>query len=51
MFVVGHIAKLVAHDSGVANYGVDVGMGMAINPGVYAAIYNEVAQFCGEGSI
>ena len=40
MLVIIHIAELVAHNSGVANRGVDVGMRMAINPGIYAAVGN-----------
>jgi hypothetical protein len=47
MFVIVHIAELVAHDSGVANRGVNIGMRMSINPGIDATVGNIVAQFCG----
>ena len=51
MLVIIHIAEQVAHNSGVANRGVDVGMRMAINPGIYAAVGNIVAKFCGEYTV
>ena len=51
MFVIVHIAELVAHDSGVANRGVDIRMRVTINPDVNSTVSNIVAQFCGEGSV
>ena len=47
----GGVAELVADTMGVTYYLVDVAVGMAINPGVYAAVGNIVAKFCCEGSI
>ena len=46
MLVVVDVTELIAHDSCVANSGVDVRVGMAIDPDVDAAVCNG-----GEGSI
>ena len=51
MFVVINVTELIAHDSGVANRGVDIRMRVTINPDVNSTVSNIVAQFCGEGSV
>lgn len=51
MLIVRYIAELVAHDPGVANYGVDIRVGVAINPNVYAAVGNVIPQFCSKSSV
>ena len=45
MLVLKRIAQLVADNSGVADNGVDIGMGMTINPYVYTTVCNEGAKF------
>ena len=45
------VAKLVADTMGLADYLVDVAVGMAINPIVYPAISNVVGKFCSEGTV
>lgn len=51
MLVLNRIIQLVADNSGVADNGVDIGMGMTINPYVYTTVCNEVAKFSRETRI
>ena len=51
MFIVVYVAELIAHDPSITYRGVNVCMRMTINPDIYSAVGNIVAQFCGEGSI
>ena len=45
------VSELVAHDSGASNHGVDVRVGVAVDPDVDATISDEVAKLGGEGSV
>lgn len=45
------VTHLVGNDLGVADDRVDVGVGMAVDPNVYVAVGNEIAEFCGEDAI
>lgn len=51
MFIVGHVAKLVAYYPGVAYRGVNVGMRVTINPCIYSAVGNIITQFSGKGPV
>ena len=51
MLIVIDVAQLVAHDSRVANHGVDIRVRMAVNPHINATVSNEITQFRGESPI
>ena len=51
MFIREDVAHLVGDNFCVADDCVDVGVGMAVDPNVNAAVGYEVALFCGEGGI
>ena len=51
VLVVIDVAELVAHDSRVANHGVDIRVRMAVNPHINATVSDEIAEFRGESTI
>ena len=51
MLVAIDVAQLVAHDSRVANHGIDIRVRMAVDPHINATVSNEIAKFRGESPI
>ena len=47
----GDIAQLIGQDEGVADLRFDIAVRVAIDPVVYAAFSNVVAQLHGEGTV
>ena len=51
VLVVVDVPQLVAHDSRIANHGVDVRVRMAVDPYINATASDEITQFRGESAI
>ena len=51
VLVVIDVTQLVAHDSRIANHGVDIRVRMAVDPHINATVSNEITQFRREGPI
>jgi len=51
VLVIEDITHLIAHNSGIANCRINIGVRMTVYPDIYTAAGNEVAQLCCKSAV